>query len=212
MLNIRRCIFASVFLPLFALPSFATAQESKPGIKVIDPNKKVPVANTAALDTEHFELGVNFGLMSVEDFNTNLSMSLALRYYFNEKFLLEGSAGNSSTKRASAEENDNSDFNADRDFQYVSISAGYQFLKGRSFWGKRRKFNTGLYILGGIEQVDFAEESNTGLVVTLSYKTVITDWLTVNLDFKDHIVQREFVGDDKLTQNVEVLFGINTIF
>ncbi len=216
MLNIRRCILApalsAALASSLALPLTASAQEKRPGIKVVDPDKKVPKASAAALDTEHFEVGFNIGIMSVEDFNSNPSVGAALRYYFNEKFLIEGAFGRSQTKRSSTEETDNRDFIADRYFQYIGISAGYQFLKGRSFLGKRRKYNTGLYILGGIEQVDFAEDSNTGLLVALSYKTVVTDWLTMNIDFRNHIVQRELFGDDKLTQNTEIVFGFSSLF
>jgi len=209
MLKFRKIVLCCVYFS--ALPPLASAaQNEKPPIKVIDPDKKVTSANPAALDTEHFELGLFTGLLSVEDFNTNPVIGASLRYYLNEKFLIEGSIGTSETKRANTE--GNQDFNPERDFSYFSVSAGYQFVKGRSFWGKKRKYNTGLYVLGGLEQVDFADESNTGIVIGVSYKTILTDYLTINLDFKDHIVKRDFIGDDKMTQNIEISFGVNTIF
>lgn len=187
----------------------AVAQE-KPGIKVIEPDKKVPLATVAAIDDEHFEVGVFFGLLSAEDFNTNPSLGLAARYYWDAGLFFELSHGNSTTKPAHPEES--RVFNPDRDFRYTSLAAGYRLFEGRSFVGKRNKFNSGLYIVGGAERVDFAEENNTGLLLGLSYKTVLTDWLTFNVDFKNHIVKRNFQDDDKLTQNSELTFGINTIF
>lgn len=209
MLNFRKILTSCICVTALS-PALGYAQENENSIKVIDPDKKVASANPAALDTEHFEVGFYTGLMSVEDFNTNPVFGASLRYYINEKFLVEGSVGTSETERANTE--GNLDFNPERDFSYVSISGGYQFLKGRSFWGKKRKYNTGLYVLGGIEQVDFADETNTGFVIGVSYKTVLTDWLTINFDLKDHIVSRDFIGDSKTTQNTEMIFGINTIF
>lgn len=201
---------ASVAGMLLALCPLATLAQSSPGIKVIDPDKKVPTANAAALDTEHFEVGFYTGLLSVEDFNTNPVFGAALRYYVSEKFFIEGNVGSSSTRRANAE--GDLDFNPERDMTYLGMIAGYQVLKGRSFWGKKRKYNTGFYLLGGVEQVDFAEDSNVGGVIGISYKTILTDWLTINLDFKDHFVNRNFLDEEKMTHNTEITFGINTIF
>lgn len=199
---------------LLALCPLTTLAQSSPGIKVIDPDKKVPTANAAAMDTEHFEVGFYTGLLSVEDFNTNPVFGAALRYYVNEKFFIEGNVGSSSTQRASAEKTANEYNIYGRDYTYFGMLGGYQVLKGRSFWGKKRKYNTGFYLLGGLEQVDFAEDSNVGTVIGISYKTILTDWLTINVDFKDHIVNRELVTleSEKTTHNLEVSFGINTIF
>jgi len=210
MLNLRKLVSGITLVALSTSGIHQTWAQNKGPIKVIDPDKKIASANPAALDTEHFELGVYTGLLAVEDFNTNPVLGISLRYYFNEKYLIDGSFGTSETERANTE--GNQDFNPERDFQYFSLSGGYQLLKGRSFRGKKRKYNTGIYLLGGIEQVDFADNSNTGLVIGVSYKTILTDWLTVNLDFKNHIVNRDFIEDDKMTQNTEFAIGFSTLF
>lgn len=185
------------------------------GINVIEPEAPTERATTAALDTEHFEVGVYTGLLSVQDFNSNPVYGLSLRYYFNEKVFIEGSTGTSETKQNNIEANEARTFNPDRDFTYTSIGAGYRVLKGRAFWGKKRKYNTGLFVQAGIENVDFAETSETGLVLTVSHKTVLTDWLAVNLDFKDHVFNRtieQFSDDSELTHNIEIAIGLSTIF
>ncbi len=193
----------------------AFGETDKPGIRVIDPDKKTASANPAALDTEHFEVGVNFGLLSVEDFNTNTMIRTSLKYYLSEKVYMEGATGISETKRSGVEESDGRNFVSDRDFKYLSVSGGYQVLKGRAFWGKRRKYNSSLYLVGGLEKVSFAGDSETGLVLGVSYKTYLTDWFSINLDFKDHIVNRNIeniVDNDKLTHNTELSLGFNTFF
>lgn len=211
MLQFRKALIAC-FLISTLTPVISVAQDEKPAIKVIDPDKRVPEANPAALDTEHFEAGFYTGFLSVEDFNTNPLFGLSLRYYFNPKIIIEGSVATSETEQGNPEALVGENVNPDRDFTYINVSAGYRILKGRSFWGKKRKFNSGLYALAGVEQVDFAGDNNTGLLLGFSYKTVLTDWMTINLDFKNHIVERDFIGDDKMTQNTEFAIGINTIF
>ncbi len=198
---------------LFSTSVFA--ETAKPGIRVIEPDKKTASANPAALDTEHFEIGFNLGLLSVEDFNTNTMKRVSLKYYFSERVFVEGAYGASETERSGVEESDGLNFVADRDFKYLSISGGYQALKGRAFWGKRRKYNSSLYLIGGLENVDFAGDTETGLVLGVSYKTTLTDWFSINLDFKDHIVNRNIeniVDSDKLTHNTEISIGFNTFF
>lgn len=51
-----------------------------------------------------------------------------------------------------------------------------------------------------------------GFVFGLSHRTILTDWLSLNFDLKDHIVTRNYVNDDKLTQNIEMSFGLSTFF
>ncbi len=188
------------------------SEEGKSSIKIIDPDKRIATANVAALDTEHFEVGVHVGMLSVEDFNTNPVIGASLRFYFNEKVFIEGSIGSSETEQSNPEDFTDQNFVEDRDFSYVGISAGYQLLKGRSFLGKKRKYNTGLYLTGGLEQVDFAGDTNTGVVVGISYKTAFTDWLSLNLDFKDHFVSRDILDDDKMTHNSEIALGVSFFF
>ncbi len=198
------------FTALFS--TMAHSEESKSSIKVIDPEKRTATANVAALDTEHFEVGFHAGMLSVEDFNTNPVFGASLRYYFNEKVFLEGSIGSSETEQSNPEDFTDQNFVSDRDFSYLGISAGYQLLKGRSFWGKKRKYNTGLYAVGGIESVDFADDTNTGIVIGISYRTALTDWLSLNLDFKDHLVARDILDDDKMTHNTEIALGVSFFF
>lgn len=186
------------------------SEESKSSIKVIDPEKRTATANVAALDTEHFEVGFHAGMLSVEDFNTNPVIGASLRYYFNEKIFIEANLGRSKTKRSHTE--DGADFVFDRSFQYLGLAAGYKILEGRSFWGKKRKLNSGLFLTGGIEQVDFNEENEIGLSIGVSYKTALTDLIGINIDFKDHIVNRDFSGEDKLTQNIEMGIGVSLFF
>lgn len=201
--------FYSTLSTLALCPALAFAQ-SNTGIKVIDHNKDIKKASVAAIDDEHFEIGVFTGLLSMEDFNTNPVFGINMRYYINPSFFVEASTGVSETEKSSAEAEDN--FVFDRNFEYLGLNAGYELIKGRSFWGKKRKFNTSLYVLAGIENVEFDEKAETGAVIGASYKVVLTDSIAINLDFKNHLVSRTLQGDEKLTSNPEISFGLSTFF
>ncbi|VUD68842.1 hypothetical protein TDB9533_04201 [Thalassocella blandensis] len=202
----KKISLISAALMLVSSASFA---QNRP-IKIIEPQAPTEAAKSAAIDTEHFEIGINLGLLTVEDFNTNPMYGVWGNYYINEKFFAYVGYGTSDTEKSNAE--GVFDFNPDKTFDFASVGVGYRVLNGRSFWGKNRKYNTGLFAVAGVEQVDFAEDSGTGFMIGLSHKTVLTDYLALNIDLKDHIVSRTFVGEDKMTQNIEFTVGLSTFF
>lgn len=208
--------FLSVSLATLTLAqaSAVVANGETRSVEVIRPAEQTSDIRRAAIDGKRFELGVYAGLLSVEDFNTNAVTGLSLNYHISTRFLAQLNYGLSSVERATFEEISGGDFLADddRDFEYQSLLAGYRLMNGRSFLGARRKFNSHLYLLAGPARVSFAGEDNTGAVVGINYKTVLTDWLTLDLDFRDIIVEREFLGTDKRTHNIEMTLGLKVLF
>ena len=69
-----------------------------------------------------------------------------------------------------------------------------------------------IFLLTGLEQVKFAGNSETGLTFGLSYRVVLTNWLTSNIDFREHLFKRDFIGDSKQTFNTEFRWGLNFLF
>lgn len=183
-------------------------------VTVIEPDKNMPTIQAAAIDTEKFELGAYLGLLSVEDFNTNPVTGVSFTYHINRKFIAQANYGVSTVGKAAFEEVAGGNFLADDeyDFEYVNLLAGYNLLDGRSFLGKRHKFNSAIYLLAGVADVSFAGNDKTGMVIGASYRAVVTDWMTINLDLRDTIVDREFLGDNKKTNNTEMLIGVNALF
>lgn len=207
------------FHPLICLLSLGLAansfgDDSGNSGAVIEANKKTVSAQVAAIDTEKFELGGYLGMLSVEDFNSNPVTGLSLVYHINNRFLAQVNYGTSTVGRAAFEEIVGGNFLADGDydFEYVNVLAGYKLLDGRSFLGKRHKYNSSIYIMAGPTQVSFAGEDNTGIVFGASYRTVMTDWLTMNLDVRNTLVDRDFLEDNKKTNNTEMFLGINALF
>lgn len=209
----------SRYLTAFGLSTLATltaapASSEEDRVEVIKPDEQTGRASRATIDDERFEVGAYAGFLSVEDFDTQWVGGFSANYHLNHRFLVQINYGQSDVERATFEEVSGGDFlaEADRTFEYQSLLAGYRLMQGRSFLGARRKFNSYLYLLAGPNQVSFAGEDNTGATLGLNYKTVITDWATVNLDFRDIIVEREFLDDSKTTHNIEISLGLSLLF
>lgn len=206
---------------MFALAAVCHAQEglaqeddstSQP-VRIIEPDSRGPQGSPASIDTERFELGAYLGALSVEDFSTEAVSGIEFGYYLTDDWLLLANYGMAEVGRAAFESSDQSFLaDSDREFEYFGVLGGYNLLNGRSFFGARNKYETRLYGLAGAESVSFAGSDEIGFVFGLSYRVVFTDWLTANLDFREHVVKRDFLGDDKQTFNTEMRIGINALF
>ena len=187
--------------------------EQKP-IKVVESKKTVEKARSAAIDTESFEFGAYTGMLSVEDFNTNPVVGVSLSYHVTNRFLAQVNYGQSNVERATFEDLAGGNFVADDEdtFEYYNVLAGFKILPGRSFLGKTRKYNSDIYLFVGVGNFEFAGNEDTNLVIGASYRIVVTDWLTWNIDFRDHFMDREFLSEDKLTHNLEFSLGLNALF
>ncbi|WP_045825441.1 outer membrane beta-barrel domain-containing protein [Teredinibacter turnerae] len=187
------------------------SEEKQP---ILEPEKQAQPVKTASIDTEVFELGAYAGVLNIEDFNSNLITGFSFNYHFFGSYIAQLNYAVATASKAGFEENSGQNFLADDDydFRYLSLNAGYKVLEGRSYLGSKRKMESAIYLLGGIETVEFADDSNIGVGLGASYRVVATDWLTINVDIKDHIVNRDFIGDSKLTHNTEFSLGINGLF
>ncbi len=200
---------------LLVLPAHADVQtDDKQSVTIIKPSKKMTKAKSAAIDTESFELGIYLGSISIEDFGTNQLSGISFVYHINPKFIASVSYATSDISKATFEDVIGSDFLSkdDRKFDITQIQAGYRLFHGRSFLNARHKYNSQLYLTAGIEDIQFAGESHTGLVIGSTYKVVATDWLTLDLNLKDHLFERDFLSDKKLTNNLEFSIGLNALF
>ena len=218
------------FITIFTLASlsgFAFSQNNNAGgktisdindnedsVRIIDPKKEVPVAKSAAIDTEKFELGLFAGFLAVEDFNTNPVWGVSFSYHITPSLMAQLNYGESEVDKATFEDVANANFlsSGDRNFEYYHVLMGYRILRGRSFFGADKKYNSDIYLLSGFGKVDFAGDSNTSIVVGTSYRVVLTDSIVANLDIRGHSVERDFLNDEKRTFNTEYTLGVNFFF
>lgn len=159
------------------------------------------------------EVGFYTGSLSVEDFGSNLVTGLELTYFLTPKWLIQANYGISEVDRAAFETSDRP-FLArdDRDFEYFSITGAYRIVEGRSFFGERSKFDSAIFAIAGPNRVGFAANKDWGLTFGLSYRMAFNDWLSANLDFREHMFERDFIGDKKRTLNSEMRIGLNASF
>jgi outer membrane beta-barrel protein len=83
---------------------------------------------------------------------------------------------------------------------------------GEVFLGKRRAFNSALYLTGGAGSTQFAGDSRFTLNVGLGYRFFLTDWLALHADVRNHIFDIDLLGEPKTTNNIESHAGFTFFF
>jgi outer membrane beta-barrel protein len=212
--GIQRFILISV---LAVAPVMTQAQddplvEQEP---VLEPQIERERVREARIDAENFELGAYGGLISIENFGTNAVAGARLAYHVSEDVFFEGALAQSRAGETSFEtlsggvdllDNDG------RDYTYYNASVGYHLLPGESFLGSKRTFNTDFYLIGGAGITEFAGDNHFTVNVGMGYRMLLTDWLTLRMEMRDHIFDLDIFGENRTTQNLEWSLGLGGFF
>lgn len=220
----RVCIFLLKTLPVLVLLGLSGGcslmstgdsgvySESEP---VIKPDIERRTITEADIDSEDFEVGPFVGVMSIEDFGSNLVYGARAAYHATEDLFIEAAAGATEADKTSYETLSGGAqllTDSQRDLYYYNLSLGYNFLPGESFIGGRHAFNSALYVIAGAGNTEFADDSHFTVNVGAGYRLLLNDWIALRLDFKDHIFESDLLGSDKYTHNLEGTVGLTMFF
>ena len=191
----------------------AETPEADPSI--IEPQVQRRVIKTPKIKAKNFELGANFGALSIQDFGTNPIYGARLAYHVTEDIFLEGSIARSKAGTTSLQDvfpNITVLSESGRRFTYYDLDLGYNVLPGEVFLGRGRAFNTALYAVVGMGAVKFADQDKFALNFGVGSRILITDWLDMHLDVKDHVFETDITGRTKNVHNIEATLGFAWFF
>jgi outer membrane beta-barrel protein len=194
-------------------PVVAEAPQAEPTI--IEPQVNRRDVKTPKIKSKDFELGAYFGALSIEDFGTNPVYGVRAAYHVSENIFMEGYLGRSKAGQSSLEEVFPAVTvlsNSGRQFTYYDLDVGYNVLPGEIFLGRGRAFNSALYVTVGIGDVKFAAQDQFALNFGVGARVLITDWLAMHLDVRDHVFESDLFGVDKNVHNLEATLGLTTFF
>jgi outer membrane beta-barrel protein len=182
---------------------------------VIEPELERRSITEADIDSEDFEVGVFAGVMNVEDFGTNPVYGVRAAYHITEDFFTEGTLGRTDTDKTSYEKLSGGAeilSGSDRKLTYYNISLGYNLLQGEAFLGSGHAFNTATYVIAGIGNSEFADDSHFTLNFGVGYRFLLTDWIALRIDVRDHIFKSDLLGSDERKNNLEATGGVDIFF
>ena len=183
--------------------------------QVINPSVERREIKEPNIDSEDFEIGAFAGIMSIEDFGSNLVYGIRVAYHVTEGFFVEGAMGQTEAGYTSFEILSGGApilSDSDREFTYYNLSLGYNILPGEGYIGESRAYNTGLYIIAGLGSTRFAGDDRFTVNYGAGYRFLLNDSLALHLDFRDHLFDIDLLGEEKTTHNLEGHLGVTVFF
>ena len=194
----------------------AIAQDDQTIDEIISPDLERREIREAAIDSEDFEFTAYLGgILSVEDFGSNLLVGGSLAYHINEDFFMEAAYGQSELGESSYERLSGSApllTEEERELSMYNLSLAWNFLPGEIFVFDRFALNSNLYLIGGIGNTSFADEEYFTYNVGAGVRILAQDWLALRLDVRDHIFEHEIFGEPLTTNNLSAQLGVSIYF
>jgi outer membrane beta-barrel protein len=156
----------------------------EPG-QVIDPEVARREIKEPAIDREDFEVGAYAGIMSIEDFGSNVSYGLRIAYHITEGFFMEASVGQTDGGLTSFEVLSGGArliTDSERTLTYYNLNVGYNILPGEVFFGEGRAYNTNLYLIAGLGSTTFAGDDRFTVNLGAGYRFLLTEKTAHNLE------------------------------
>jgi len=196
-------------------PKEAPPPTSEPPGQVIDPQVERREIKEPAIDREDFEVGAFVGILSIEDFGSNVVYGARFAYHVTEGFFVEAMVGQSEAGLTSFEVlSGGAPIIADdeRTFTYYNLDVGYNLLPGEGFVGEGRAYNTSFYLVAGLGSTHFAGDDRFTVNFGAGYRFLLTDSIALHVDFRDHLFDIDILGEDKTTHNLEGHLGVTVFF
>ena len=193
----------------------APPPSSEPPGQVIDPQVERREIKEPAIDREDFEIGAFAGIMSIEDFGSDLVYGVRLAYHLTEGFFVEGTVGQSEaglTRFEILSGGARLIADSERTLTYYNLNLGYNILPGEVFIGEGRAYNTNLYLIAGLGSTRFAGDDRFTVNFGAGYRFLLTDSIALHIDFRDHLFDIDLLGEEKTAHNLEGHLGLTVFF
>ncbi len=183
--------------------------------QVVDPEVERREIKEARIDREDWEVGVFGGIMSVEDWQSNVSYGARLAYHLTEGFFVEATVGRTETDKTSFEILSGGAVlltDDERILTYYNVNVGYNILPGEVFIGEGRAFNTSVYLIAGMGSTRFAGDDRFTVNFGAGYRFLMNDSMALHIDFRDHLFDIDVLGEEKTAHNLEGHLGFTMFF
>jgi outer membrane beta-barrel protein len=183
--------------------------------QVIEPEVERREVREPDIDTENFEVGAFIGVMSIEDFGSDVVYGARLAYHLTESLFVEGTLGQTEAGLTSFEVLSGGApliSDSERTLTYYALNLGYNILPGEGFVGEGRAYNTALYISGGLGATRFAGDDRFSVNFGAGYRFLLNDSIALHLDFRDHLYDIDLFGEEKTVHNLEGTLSMTVFF
>ncbi len=213
-----RHLFLILLLTVLTLGSpVLKAQETGQNeeLVTIEPDIERSEFDEALIDSEDFELMLNLGYLSIEDFGVNTLIAINLNYHVDEDFFIQFGLGESKGGLTSYEVLSGGApllTDSERDYSYYRINIGYNLLPGEAFLTQQITYNTAFYLTAGIGITQFAGDDRFTINYGAGYRFLLYDALALYTTFHNDVMDMDIFGETKTTNNLAFTLGISWFF
>lgn len=182
---------------------------------VIEPQVERRKIKVPKIDAQNFEIGASYGEISIESYTAAPVTSLKVDYHITEDFFFDLRMGYAKAGLTSVETlggNIRLLTDAERRFTYYNLGLGYNFLPGEVFLGRGRTLTSGFYLLGGVGSVKFEGDQHFSVNFGGGFRVLPTDWLALHIEAQDLVFKSDFLGTDRLRNNLQAHIGFSIFF
>ena len=205
---------ALVVLPIAAAAQAQTADQKAPNEQVIVPEVNRRPIKLPKFPSNDFEIGTFAGSYATKNFGTSLVYGVRLGYHITEDVFVQAVYGQTKVSDESFRQilPGGIFVNPTEKLSYYIVSAGLNVLPGEVFFLRNRAFPSSLYLIGGIGSTSFNAQRRQTFNVGFGAKVYFRDWVSLQVDMRDHIFSLDLLGKRQSTQNLEFTGGLSFYF
>lgn len=214
-MSLRNLALTLIALTLGSLSMHVYAQDKQPANEqVIDPELDRRDVRPPRFPSNDFEAGVFVGTFATQNFGSSVVSGLRAGYHLTEDVFVQAVyAQTKVSDDAFRRVLPGGVFPNEREtLSYYNLSAGYNILPGEVFIGSKRAKASAVYVIGGIGSTKIVDQRRQTINVGLGMRVLLADWLSVQVDLRDHIFSLDLLGKRESTQNLELTGGLSLYF
>lgn len=165
------------------------------------------------IDTESFEVSLYGGVLNVENFGGEPVYGLRVAFHLAQDLFIEASYGRSEVSDDVFHRFGPPLFaSRSEDLEYYHASLGYTILPAEFFFGKRRAFAGGLYLVGGAGVTEFDGDDEFTYNLGLGVRLFPTDWLVLRSELRGYAMEWDVFGEEENAYHMEATLNIGVFF
>jgi outer membrane beta-barrel protein len=208
---------ALALLGTLAAVTAGTARAEDPqaaGPQVIAPEVERRDVHIVKIPSRDFEAGLFAGTYSADNFGSNPVWGVRLGYHVSEDAFIESALAQTRVSDQSFRQVlPGGIFPTPRQWlRYYNLSFGYNVLPGEIFLGKSMARVSAVYVIAGMGNTQFLQESHQTFNAGFGMRVFLQDWAAVQVDVRDHVYSMDLLGTRRGTQNLELTTGLTFFF
>jgi hypothetical protein len=166
-----------------------------------------------SVDNEVFELGVNAGMINIEDFGSELTFGVSGSFKATEDFFLQVNYFQATSDLSSVEKSQGQLFGgADRDFRHFDLLVGLNIFQSEFAFKGGEANLASFYVVGGVGDTAFGGEESFTYTLGAGYQVAFNRHYIVKLDYRNYTYNSNLSDDDKTVNNGGFSLGVNYLF